>query len=118
MRYGYLTLALLALAITPAKAQVALEISSNAAIVGDCGSTLYALHHDKTLGETNILMPSRPTTGTVLFWCGMAVGANEGLTRFLFPKGNIGRKIVWGAVTMIEGYAFTHNLKVGGVIRF
>ena len=102
-------LLLLAGVPTVAAAQHPLEITSNAAILVDIGTTLHNLRASPIFTESNPLMPLRPTTGTVLFWGSVAVAANEGLTRFLLPPK--GRPYVWAFVTLIETTAIVHNTR-------
>lgn len=107
----------LALVAQPAKAQSPLEITSNAAIVADCATTVHALK-DPTYGESNPLLGVRPSAGKVIGFCAVALGANEGLTRLIFPHNKTARNIVWGLVSATELWMVHHNLNVTGVIRF
>lgn len=116
-RYILCTIIALLCCACAAQAQT-IEIMSNAMIVGDCASTIHNLRKDPSFVEDNPVMSGRPTNGTVLFWCGVSLGANEGLVRFLFPGDKRAQKIIWSVVGILEATRIEHNLRIGGIIRF
>lgn len=77
---------------------------STAAITSDCITTI------TTPGiERNPLLGPHPSTGKVIAYCGLAIGANAAGPNLVHASSNL-KRIWWTAISIIEFRMAIHNL--------